>query len=67
MKEPVHEWDEIDDPTQAPQHHLATGSPYTVGEGENAEVIFVEDSDPLNHVGDQAPDLNELTFPLRGK
>lgn len=53
MQEPVNDWDDIPNPADAPQHHLAS-STYTTGEGESEEAHQGEDDDPKTHKGDPA-------------
>lgn len=48
MREPVNDWDEIEDATDAPQHHLADNN------------AAPEDDNPKWHQGDPSPDLNEV-------
>lgn len=58
MREPVNDWDDIEDAADAPQHHVAS-STYTTGEGEDEVMHQGEDDDPQSHQGEPCPDLNE--------
>lgn len=46
MKEPVHDFDEIIDPTAAPQHHVATAGEDDLPEA-SAGQLLPEDGEPV--------------------